>query len=119
MPWRIVCNDSELGTSTAKACEASRNLALPHAFAVLVRGSIVLQTIGESMPPSARSTEVKSTYSCAASFFGAVRLSGSRRPRLFEVPPRKTKHISLNVCSPNVTNLGGFEGLFGFLELLS
>src|ERR1700722_2291586 len=36
-----------------------------------------------------------------------------------EVAPRKTKHISLVVCSPNVTSLGGLLGLLGFLTLLS
>ncbi|MCI0378842.1 MAG: hypothetical protein L0215_14645 [Gemmataceae bacterium] len=52
MPWRLVCNHSEPRTSTAKACEAPRYLALLHAFAVLIQGSHSLQGIGESMPPS-------------------------------------------------------------------
>src|SRR5580704_11079019 len=36
-----------------------------------------------------------------------------------DVAPRKTKHISLVVCSPKVTILGGLLGLLGFFTLLS
>ncbi len=39
--------------------------------------------------------------------------------RLSHVAPKKTKHISLVVCSPNVTILGGLLGLFAFFVLLS
>jgi hypothetical protein len=35
------------------------------------------------------------------------------------VTPRKTKHISWSVWSPNRTHVGGLNGLFGFLALLS
>ncbi|MCI0376138.1 MAG: hypothetical protein L0215_00885 [Gemmataceae bacterium] len=52
MPWRLVCKGIEPRASTAKACRAPRNLALRHAFAVLVQGLKSLQRIGESMPPS-------------------------------------------------------------------
>ena len=38
------------------------------------------------------------------------------RPGLFDVAPRNTKHISLVVCSPNVTVCGGSFGLLGLAE---
>src|SRR5262249_856885 len=40
-------------------------------------------------------------------------------PGVALVAPRKTKHISLSVCSPNFTNFGGLKGLLGFLSELS
>ena len=47
------------------------------------------------------------------------KLTGNRAPFRSEVPPRKTKHISLNVCSPKVTSRGGLKGLLGLFVLLS
>ncbi len=41
------------------------------------------------------------------------------RPGLSDVAPRKTKHISLSVCSPNGMSRGGLNGLFGLRALLS
>src|SRR5438876_12152800 len=52
-------------------------------------------------------------------FFANARPTGKPLPGRGDVPPRKTKHISLNVCSPSVTAFGGLNGLLGLLELLS
>src|SRR5262245_25848751 len=41
------------------------------------------------------------------------------RPGVSDVAPRKTKHISLVVCSPRKTICGGRNGLLGFLSELS